>query len=105
MSPDAWSADLAGRLESPLEAAVVRELQAFPGVVTFAATHHDTSKIAEQTYRIAKTFSTLYNDRDHQIVGNPDEELGTARLLLATAVAQTIATGLALLGIETLDSM
>ncbi len=105
VSPDSWSAESAALLGSPLEAAVIRELQAFPTVVNFAAAHHDTSKIADQVYRIAKTFSSLYNDREHQIVGNPDAALGAARLLLATAVARTIATGLSLLGIETLDSM
>ncbi|NUN15412.1 MAG: arginine--tRNA ligase [Myxococcales bacterium] len=95
----------AALLSSPLELAVVRELEAFLDAVNYAGATADTSKVTEQVYRIAKTFSTLYNDKEHQIVGNADRHVETARLLLAKAVANAVKTGLSLLGIETLEQM
>ena len=96
---------LASRLTSPLEQSVLRELRAFPDTVLHAAQNNDTSKITEQVYRIAKSFSGLYNDRDHQIVANPDRELETARLLLAMGVGNALETGLTILGFDLLDAM
>ena len=107
--PQPGAADLtdaiAARLDSPLEQAVVRELERLPTTLTLAARTFDTAKITDQVYRIAKAFAALYTDRGHQIVGNPDTEAGAARLVLAAAVANAIQTGLTTLGIETLDAM
>ena len=64
-----WNADIASCLTSPLEQAVIRALQAVPGTFLWAAETGDTSKIANQTYKVAKAFSALYNDKGHQIVG------------------------------------
>ena len=86
-------------------AGVLKALQEFPAAFRWAATNGDTSKVADQTYRIAKAFSAFYNDKNHQIVGNPDAALGAARLHLAQGVANGIQAGLAALGIETLDRM
>lgn len=105
VGPDDLDATTAALLSSPLELAVVRELEAFLEAVHYAGTSADTSKVTDQVYRIAKAFSTLYNDKEHQIVGAADRRVETARLLLAKAVANAVQTGLSLLGIETLDQM
>lgn len=100
-----WNTELANLLTSPLEQAVIRALQAVPSTFLAAAETVDTSKIADQTYKVAKSFSTLYNDRNHQIVGNKNAELGAARLFLARSVAHAIKAGLSVLGIDTVDKM
>lgn len=105
INPENFNEEVAAKLGSDLELAVIRELQAFPVAIAYAASHYDTSKIADQTYRIAKTFSTFYNDRNHHIIGNEDPALEQARLLLAKAVSSTVQIGLTLLGISTLEQM
>jgi arginyl-tRNA synthetase len=101
----ALDTETAAALVSPLEAAVTKEIAALPKAVTYGARAYDPSKVAEQVYKIAKAFSSLYNDREHQIVGNPDPVLERARLQLAAATGFAIGAGLRLLGIETLDQM
>lgn len=100
-----FSAELADHLTSPLEQGVLKALQEFPSAFRWAATNGDTSKVADQTYRVAKAFSAFYNDKNHQIVGNPNAAVGAARLHLAQGVANAIEAGLSALGIETLDRM
>jgi len=105
LSAEDWNTDIAQCLTSPLEQAVIRALQAVPGTFLWAAETGDTSKIADQTYKVAKAFSALYNDKAHQIVGNPDPKVGKARLCLAQGVANAIKAGLSCLGISTIDRM
>ena len=100
-----WDEQLATLLTSPLEQAVIRALQGMPGAFLWASENGDTSKIADQTYKIAKSFSALYNDKNHQIVGNSDAQMGAARLYLAQAVGFAVKAGLSCLGIDTIDRM
>jgi arginyl-tRNA synthetase len=92
-------------LSTDLELAVVRQLQSWPRMVQLAATNLDPSKISEHLFHICKAFSTMYNDEHHRIIDIEDEARRDAILLLAMAVAQTLKSGLGLLGIETLDEM
>lgn len=98
-------AEALGALGTDLELAVIRELQDWPRMAALAARLLDPSKVTEQLFKISKAFATMYNDRQrHKIieVASPRRE---GMLLLAQAVARTLATGLQLLGIETLDEM
>lgn len=92
-------------LGTPLEMAVIRELQEWPRMLDLAARLQDPSKITEQLFKIAKAFSTMYNDRaGHKIIEieSPRRE---GLLLLARAVQYALASGLNLLGIEPLSEM
>lgn len=94
-----------GALGTDLEMAVIRELQDWPRMVALAERLLDPSKVTEQLFKIAKAFSTMYNDRaDHKIieVESPRKE---GLLLLAKAVSNTLATGFSILGIEPLEEM
>ncbi len=101
---DAGRAAALAALSTPIELDVVRELQAWPAAVLGAAEFFEPSRVTEQLFKIAKSFSTLYNDRDHRVkeIDGPRRD---GLLLLSEAVARTLATGLELLGIHTLESM
>ncbi len=91
-------------LGTDLEMEVVRELESWPETVREAGRELDPSAVTRRLFDLAKAFSSMYNDPDHRIV----ELEGPRRaglLLLARAVAETLESGLELLGIETLDEM
>ncbi|MFU8804590.1 MAG: arginine--tRNA ligase [Bradymonadaceae bacterium] len=92
-------------LATELELGVVRQLQAWPRMVALAATNLDPSKVSEQLFSICKSFSTMYNDDQHRIIDMAEGPRRDAILLLAHAVALTLKSGLAILGIETLEEM
>lgn len=91
-------------LNTDLEIAVVRQLQAWPGTIDHAARNLNPSSITEALFQLAKSFSTLYNDTDHRII-DLDGPRKNGLLLLAQAVQHTLGTGLSLLGIEPLEEM
>ncbi|QED29361.1 arginine--tRNA ligase [Microvenator marinus] len=91
-------------LGTELEMAVVRELKEWPSIVELAARQLDPSKVTEHAHKLAKTFSTLYNDAGHKVL-EAEETRRNGLLLLAKAVAECIKTSLELVGIQTLDEM
>lgn len=92
-------------LGTDLEMAVVQALEVWPQMVRAAVRLLDPSKVTEQLFKICKTFSTLYNDRDHRMkeIANPARQ--KALLMLSQAVAKTLKTGLAVVGIDVLEEM
>ncbi|MDH5674332.1 MAG: DALR anticodon-binding domain-containing protein [Myxococcales bacterium] len=102
--PDASDAEALAALGTREEMAVVARLRAWPAAVHAAAKALDPGKITGQVYELCKAFSVLYDASGHRV----RELQGLRRrglLALAKAVAQTLAVGLGLLGIETLDEM
>ena len=74
-------------------------------MVALSARLLDPSKVTEQLFRIAKAFSTMYNDRaNHKIIEVPSPRK-EGLLLLAKAVRNALATGFVLLGIDPLEEM
>ncbi len=92
-------------LGTDLEMAVVRELQDWPRMVALAARLLDPSKVTEQVFKIAKAFSTMYNDRERHKIIEVESPRKEGLLLLALAVSNALATGLQILGIDTLQEM
>lgn len=92
-------------LGTDLEMAVIRELMDWPHMLEVAARNLDPSKVTEYIFRLCKSFSTLYNDREHRIVDVADAERRSGLLLLAKAVGESIKGALAILGIQTVDEM
>jgi len=86
-----------------LEKQVIMQLEQFPVIIDEAATEHDPSKLAIYVFNLAKTFNTFYTE--HSVVNAETEEKKILRLQLCELTAQTIKTGMALLGINVPERM
>lgn len=92
-------------LGSELELPVIRALMEFPSVMGRAAQDLDPGKVAAATYEIARAFAKFYSDKHHKVLDAPTPELQSARLQLVYAVQGALASGLGVLGIDTLKQM
>jgi arginyl-tRNA synthetase len=84
--------------EDASEQELIKMIAAFPESVKAAAQGYNPSKIANHIYEIAKTFNIFYHDLS--VLKEPDQNKKMSRLALTAMVAETIKTGLYLLGIE-----
>ncbi|SFQ47719.1 arginine--tRNA ligase [Parafilimonas terrae] len=87
----------------PLEKEIIILLEQFPATVEEAATLYDPSKIALYVFNLAKTFNSFYTE--HSIANAESEDKKTLRIKLAQLTAQTIQTGMHLLGIKVPERM
>lgn len=102
----AFDPTAARRLSSSHEQEIVRQLFDWPDVVRRAALGLDPSRVAAYVFELCRSFAYIFTDKaNHPIATCEDDELRRARLLLATAVGNTIKAGLGLLGIEVLEEM
>lgn len=92
-------------LGTDLEMAVIKELQDWPRMVALAARLLDPSKVTEQLFKIAKAFSTMYNDRERHKIIELESPRREGLLLLTKSVQNAMATGFYILGIEPLEEM
>jgi arginyl-tRNA synthetase len=101
-SQDVLGADLS-LLSDPGEIDLMKRLAAFPAVLEGAARAHEPHRLAFYLYDLASFFHGQYargNDSPHLRFIQPDNgTLTAARLALAQANAQVLATGLNLLGV------
>ncbi len=81
---------------------LVLTLLDFPRAVADAARAYEPSRLAQYVADLAQRFSAFYHDAP---VLDADEPVRSTRLALVRAVHQTLANGLALLGIEALEEM
>lgn len=89
-------------LRGERELALCTQLAAFPEVVQSAAADHAPHQVAFFVRELAGEFHAWYN-AERMLVD--DAALRDARLALACAVRQVLATGLALLGVSAPESM
>lgn len=87
----------------PLEKEIIILLEQFPATVEEAATLYDPSKIALYVFNLAKTFNSFYTE--HSIANAESGEKKSLRLKLAQLTAQTLQTGMHLLGIKVPERM
>lgn len=87
----------------PLEKDVIKHLEQFADTIGDAANEHDPSKIAIYLFNLAQAFNTFYNK--HSISNAESEDKKQLRLQLAQLTAQTIKTGMGLLGIQVPERM
>lgn len=90
----------------PIEAQereLIQSLYAFPDLVLEAANQYDPSSIANYCYDLAKGFHKFYTD--HSILRAESPEARAFRIQLSSAVANTLKTGMHLLGIEMVERM
>ena len=107
-APDILNADLS-RLDDAGELELMRKLAAFPMLVESAARAHEPHRVAFYLYDLASAFHTQYtrgNELPHLRFIQPNNgTLTAARLALIGAIAQVLASGLALLGVLAPDEM
>lgn len=84
--------------EHETEKTLVKLVAEFPEAVKAAAQGYNPSKIASHIYELAKTFNAFYHELS--VLKAESEEKKLSRLAITACVAQTIQTGLGLLGIE-----
>jgi len=90
------------RLGEPEEFGLAKALAAFGPAIRRAAEAYEPSVISQYLLDLCGRFSTYYHK--HRVVGD-DPALSAARVLLVDALRQTIANGLALLGIQAPEEM
>ena len=88
--------------ESEIENKIIMQLTKFHGVIDKAAETCKPNVIADYVYELAQMFNTFYNAIN---IIKSEEREKNSRLLLIYKVAETIKSGLDLLGIEVLERM
>ena len=102
--PEAGSFD-AGRLELPEEIELVKKLVSFPEVVAEAAASREPHHIAYYLRDVAGLWNPYLQDGTNHRVLSEDSALTAARLGLALAVRNVIASGLGLVGVSAPEQM
>lgn len=87
----------------PDEKDLVVQLYQFPDVIQEAAREYDPSAVANYCFNLAKSYHRFYHERS--ILRAENEAARAFRLQLSLAVAQTLKSGMDLLGIEMPDRM
>ncbi len=95
----------AGRLALEEEIELVKKLATFPEVVANAAASREPHHIAYYLREVAGLWNPYLQDGDRHRVLSEDEGLTAARLGLALAIRNVLASGLALLGIGAPERM
>lgn len=90
-------------LTSDIEYTLVKELAEFPELVSKAVAERSPHIVANSVYRIAKAFSSFYNQCP--VLNADDPRVRDARLVLAASVKQVLGNGMSLLGIDPVESM
>ena len=97
------SSDSVSELTAEDEYAVIRSLADFKDAVVKAAESYEPFMISRQIALIARNFNRFYNNS--RILNCESAELRDARLKLCEAVADTIKSGLDMLGIGVVEKM
>ena len=97
------NADSVSELTAEDEYAVIRSLADFKDAVVKAAESYEPFMISRQIALIARNFNRFYNNS--RILNCDSAELRDARLKLSEAVADTIKSGLDMLGIGVVEKM
>jgi arginyl-tRNA synthetase len=95
----------AGRLVLEEEIGLVKKLATFPEVVSRAAASREPHHIAYYLREVAGLWNPYLQDGDRHRVLSDDAELSAARLGLALAIRNVLASGLGLLGINAMEQM
>jgi arginyl-tRNA synthetase len=101
-SPDGFDA---GRLALEEEIELVKKLATFPEVISRAAQSREPHHVAYYLREVAGLWNPYLQDGDRHRVVSEDEGLTAARLGLALAVRNVLASGLGLLGLSAPERM
>jgi len=84
------------------EITLIKDLLLFPEAIESAAVSREPHRVINYLENLASNFTTFYHDC--RIIG-VENKLTVSRSILAEAVAQTLANGLGVLGIDAPDRM
>jgi arginyl-tRNA synthetase len=87
----------------PLEKELIKSLEQYPEILEAAATEHNPSVIAGYVFGLAKIFNSFY--AEHSIANAESNEKKQLRLRIAVMTANTIRSGMRLLGIRVPERM
>ncbi|MDY0240924.1 MAG: arginine--tRNA ligase [Rhodospirillaceae bacterium] len=109
LSPGALASAPLERLTDEAELALIKLMGGWPRMIESAADAHEPHRVAFYLYDLAAAFHGLWNkgkdDATLRFLIEGDEALSLARLALLSGVAQVIASGLAVFGVEPLEEM
>lgn len=88
---------------SDKEKELIKSLSLFPSVVKEAGDAYSPAVIANYIYALVKEFNQFYHD--HSILGEQDDAVRNFRLVLSKTIANTVQTGMSLLGIKVPERM
>ncbi|MCB5230077.1 MAG: arginine--tRNA ligase [Candidatus Cloacimonas sp.] len=91
------------RLKSAEEIALIKKMVEFPELLVSASVAREPHRLAFYTYDLATLFHRYY--QKYQVLNSARPELSKARLYLLTAVKETLAIALNLMGITAPESM
>jgi len=101
--------DTLAKLNHPAELALIRLMCGWPRLVESAASAHEPHRVAFYLHDLAAAFHGLWHLGNDDImlrfIVKSDIELTAARIALAQAVSQVIASGLLVLGVEPVEEM
>jgi arginyl-tRNA synthetase len=86
-----------------IEKELIKQLNAYPEVITSAANNYNPSEVANAIYDLAKTFNKFYHELT--ILGVLDSNTRSFRISLSKTVGETIKHGFGLLGIQVPERM
>jgi arginyl-tRNA synthetase len=98
-----------GRLRDDDELLLIKQMAAWPRMVATAALNHEPHRIAFYLYELSSSFHALWNkgndEPELRFIISDDSALTLARLAMIRALADVIASGLAVLGITPVEEM
>lgn len=96
-------------LDSKEELPVIKRLSQFPRVVEAAALSHEPHRIAFYLYELASDFHSLWNRGKElpqlRFINSGNRESTEVRVALVLAIAEVLATGLNILGVQPIQEM
>ncbi len=97
------------RLQDEAELTLIKRMAAYPRMLQSAASAHEPHRVAFYLYELASEFHALWNrgkESPHlRFISSEDEDATMARLALLKAVANVLAGGLAILGVQAITEM
>ncbi len=97
------------RLVDPAELALIRQMATWPRIVETAAQALEPHRVAFYLYDLASGFHALWNKGNDDVglrfIMPDDAELTRARLAMLRALADVIASGLSVLGVQPVEEM
>ncbi len=85
------------------ETALIKQLNAFPGVITLSAKTLNPSYIANYIYDVTKEFNQFY--QEYPILTNTTQDMNILRMALSLITGRIIKNGMKLLGIDVPERM
>ena len=93
-------------LEDEGEIGLVRQIAQFPRLIESSAAMHEPHRLAFYLHELASSLHSHWNKGKDQpqlrFVNDKSRELSLARVALVTSVTNTLATGLKILGVQSI---